>query len=97
MEHISVKLSSGRTAELRPLSAREQMRADACSKGNPVLLGYYRVAMALAKLDDKDFMPPPNDLMLDAVIDQLSGVEIDELGSAYGESFAPKGEVIKNS
>ena len=97
MENISVKLSSGKTAEIRPLSAREQMRADSCSKGNPVLLGYYRVAMSLAKLDEREFSPATSDLALDAVIDALSGQEIDELGVAYGEAFAPKGEIIKNS
>lgn len=97
MENICIKLSSGKVVEVQALTAREQMFADVCSKGVPVQLLYYRVAMAITKIGDEAIPKATSDIDLDSVIDRLSGQDIDEIGSAYGDEFAPNGEVIKNS
>lgn len=96
MENVEVRLSTGRTAELRALKAREQMNADRCSKGEPILLLYYRVAASLAKLGDEEIPPAASDLALESVIDRLTGAEVDELGAAYAEHFSAKPEALKN-
>ncbi|MDE2099942.1 MAG: hypothetical protein KGL39_22000 [Patescibacteria group bacterium] len=93
---VDVRLSSGRVAGLRKLKARQQMNADTISKGDPVKIGYYRIAMSLAKLDDKEFTIPGSDLELEARIDELDGQEIDELAFAYQAHFSPSIDVLKN-
>lgn len=96
LENIRVKLSSGRIAELRPISAQEQMTADVYTGGNPVLIGYYRIATALVSLDGVAPLPVTSDLNLKARVNLFSGTEIDELGNFYAVAFAPKGELLKN-
>lgn len=97
MENLTLTLSSGRTAELREITAREQMNADACSEGEPVKLGYYRVAMSLAKLGDEDLPRSSSKVALDSIIDRLTGREIDELGAVLQVKFGPDPGVLKKA
>lgn len=97
MENITVKLSSGKMVELRPLNMLEQEQADAMANGSTVKMIYNRVAMAVTKIDDEVIPPARSDLAIVAVKQRLSGRDADELGAAYSDAFAPNGEVIKNS
>jgi hypothetical protein len=42
MDNIKPKLSSGKTVELHPISAREQLNADVCSGADGTMVEYYR-------------------------------------------------------
>ncbi len=97
METAIVTLSSGRTAELRELSARQQMNSDIAGKGDATRILYFRIASALTKLGDQAFDAPKNDLEIEARIDMLSGREIDELAQAYTKQFGAKGDALKNA
>ena len=101
MDHVIVQLSSGKVVELRGLSARQQLDADISADGDQSKVEYYRLAMAVAKIDGE---PPikvakggsgvmeiiaSSSLHLDSIIDKFKGFEIDEMKFSYKTKFTP--------
>jgi hypothetical protein len=91
-----VPLSSDREAELRAISAREQMCADAWAHGNTTKLLYFRTVMAVERLGTETFQPAQSAKDLEERIDRLSGLDVDELGYVYLDKFSTRGEILKN-
>lgn len=81
---------------LRELSMREQMLADKFAGGNPFIMAYYRVAMALQQLGDQRYEPITDEVGAAARIAQLSGPQMDGAGAKYAEQFRPSRDDLKN-
>ena len=93
---IQATLSSGRVVTFRDLTARQQMNADKCAKGDFSQIPYYRVAAVIAKIDDTELAPARTDLDLDARVDMLTAAEFNELLNVYSENLQPQKTEIKN-
>lgn len=89
-------LTSGKKVALRELTARQQMAADSWTNGETARLGYYRTGMAVSLVDETEIATPETLDDLDAVLKRFTGLDFDELGSAYGILFSVNPEVLKN-
>jgi hypothetical protein len=94
--HYLVPLSSGREAELRAITAREQMCSDSWANGDATRVSYFRAVMAIARLGDEDFEPAQSAKDLETRIGLLSGLDADEIGFVYNQKYSARGEILKN-
>ena len=86
---------TGRTFKLRELSAWEQMNADSLSEKYQVSL-YNRMAMALTAINGEELQPAWGEMQIRKRLEQMSGLEADELFLAFMKAFQPQGDELKN-
>lgn len=88
-------------ASVRELTAREQMEADKCAGGDPRMIGYFRVAMAVERIGDRAFgkveIGEKFVEHINARIDELTGPEIDGLGALYFTLYGPSADTLKKA
>ncbi len=92
-----VVLSTGRSATLKELTGRAQLHLDSCAGDGAIMsMISYRAIGALEELDGHQLasVSGKNDLL--ALMDRVSGRELDELVRAYTENFGVKGDDLKN-
>jgi len=90
------ELTSGKKVAMREITARQQMQADSWTRGEVARIGYYRTGIAVASIDGQEVPPPETIEALDGVLRRFTGLDLDELGSAYTVVFSVKPEVLKN-
>jgi hypothetical protein len=92
---LEITAVSGRKYVLRQINALEQMNADSISDNMQASM-YYRVAMSIESIDGQKQPPGNSDLVLNALLENIPGSDMNELILAVVKWTVPQAADLKN-
>lgn len=95
-KEIDVETSSGKSYKLRQLNGAQQLNADSTQPATASSSAYYRTVMSIAQIDGQEVTQAMSGVELKALLQALSGTDVDELLIAYVRAFAPQPAELKN-